>query len=162
MSKEKLKSWKEARRFKAMELLEQGWTQEQIAKAFGIHQSTVSSWKKLHRIHGDSGLLLQGHPGKKSRLSDAQKELLKSYLDQGASAHGFIGDFWTQKRVSRMIVDEFSIVLQPRSCGDLLKSLDYILKKPQLKSYQQNPEKVKQWKEETIPEIKKKQNKEML
>lgn len=140
-----------------MELLEQGWTQDRIATAYGVSQSTVSHWKRAYAEQGVSGLRIKTYPGKQSRLNDSQKEQLKIYIDQGAQKHGFIGDFWTQKRVSRLIREKFRIELKPRSCGDLLKTLDYSLKKAQLKSYQQHPEKVKEWKEEKIPEIKKSQ-----
>lgn len=138
-----------------MELLEQGWTQQRIAEAYGVDQSTVSHWKGLYDEHGESGLRIKTYPGKQPRLDDSQKEQLKTYLDQGAQAQGFTGNFWTQKRVSRLIKEKFSVELKPRSCGDLLKALGYSLKKAQLKSYQQNPEKVREWKEEKIPEIKK-------
>ena len=157
MAKGNLKSWKEARRFKAIELLEQGWTQQRIADAYGVSQGTVSHWKRHHDEQGDPGLLIKTYPGKQSRLNDFEKEQLRAYLDQGAQHQGFTGDFWTQKRVSRLIKEKFSVELRPRSCGDLLKALGYSLKKPQLKSYQQKPEKVKEWKEEKIPEIKKSQ-----
>ena len=155
MVTKQLKSWKETRRFKAIELLNSGWTQNQVAQAYGVNQTTVSSWKRAYDQKGESGLVLKDHPGKKPFLSKSQEEQLKGYLDKGASCFGFIGDFWTQKRVSRLISEQFSVDLKPRSCGDLLKRMNYTLKKPQLKSYDQKAEKVKEWKEEKIPEIKK-------
>jgi transposase len=155
------KSWKEARRFRAIELLDKGWTQQQVAEAFGVSQGTVSTWKIGYQKYGASALSIKLYPGHPSKLSTAQKEQLKLYLDEGAQAHGFEGNFWTQKRVSRLIWDKFSIELKPRSCGDLMYALEYKLKKPQLKSYDQNPDKVAVWKEETLPEIKKKQKNEM-
>ena len=88
-------------------------------------------------------------------MSLAQKEELKDFLDAGAEQGGFIGNFWTQKRVSRLINEKFSIEITPRHCGNILKDLGYILKIPQTKSYEQNPEKVEEWKTEKIPEIKK-------
>lgn len=155
MVTQQLKSWKELRRFKALELLEGGWSQQQIAKAYGVNQSTVSNWKRAYEQNGASGLKLKTYPGKRPRLDTEEEERLKACLDQGASSFGFIGDFWTQKRVSRLIQEQFSVDLKPRSCGDLLKRLGYSLKKPRLKSYDQKPEKVKEWKEAKLPEIKK-------
>lgn len=150
-----MKSWKEARRLKAIQLLKQGWTQRRIAEAYGVTQGTVSHWKRSYEEEGESGLLIKPYPGKQARLDHTQREQLKAYLDQGAQVHGFIGDFWTQKRVSRLIKEKFRVELKPRSCGDLLKALKYSFKKAQLKSYQQDQEKVQQWKEGKIPEIKK-------
>lgn len=155
MAAKELKSWKETRRQKAIELLESGWTQKKVAQAYGVNQSTVSTWKTAYKKKGLSGLVIKKYPGKQPRLNKNQEEQLKKYLNQGASSFGFIGNFWTQKRVSRLILEQFSVILKPRSCGDLLKRLNYSLKKPQLKSYDQNPEKVRVWKKEKIVEIKK-------
>jgi len=155
MAKLTYKSWKEERRFRAMELLKSGWKQKQVADAYGVTQGTISQWKTSYEKHGEEGLLIKSPPGTSSSLTDIQKQTLCDCLDEGAEAHGFQGNFWTQKRVSRLILEQFSIELQPRTCGDLIKVLGYTLKIPQLKSYDQNPQKVKEWKEEKIPEIKK-------
>lgn len=157
MAKKIYKSWKEERRFRAIELLKSGWSQQKVADAYGVTQGVVSQWSTLHKKQGEQGLVLKSPPGKSSSLTDTQKQSLCEYLDEGAEAHGFQGNFWTQKRVSRLIKEQFCIDLKPRTCGDLLKALGYTLKVPQLKSYDQKPEKVKEWKEEKIPEIKKSQ-----
>jgi len=162
MATKQLKSWKETRRHKAIELLKLDWTQEKVALAYGVSQSTVSTWKKAYDKNGVSGLNIKKYSGKQPRLNKDQEEQLKKYLNKGATSFGFIGNFWTQKRVSRLILEQFSVILKPRSCGDLLKRLNYSLKKPQLKSYDQNPEKVREWKEEKIVEIKKRLKLEML
>ena len=147
---------KEANRKTAIKLLKEGWTQTKVANFLSVDQSTISRWKKWYSIKGYEGLKPAVHSGRPPLLNLAQKEELKSFIDKGADQYGFIGNFWTQKRVSRLIKEKFSIELTPRHCGNILRDLGYILKIPQTKSYEQNPEKVKAWKTETIPEIKKK------
>src|SRR5690349_15944142 len=39
-------------------------------------------------------------PGPSSKLSAEQKAVLVSLLEQGAEAHGFLGNVWTTKRVA--------------------------------------------------------------
>lgn len=145
----------------AVDLLEEGWKQNKIAAFLGISQPSVSNWKNTFKKEGIEGLKTVPQIGRPSRLNDAQKEQLKTYLNEGAEASGFTGNFWTQKRVSRLIKEKFSVKIKPRQCGNILKELNYVLKLPQTKSYEQDLEKVETWKTETIPEIKKKLKNEM-
>ena len=151
-----LQAKKETDRRTAIKLLKEGWTQSKIANFISVDQSTISRWKKWYNTKGYDGLKPALHSGRPPLISLPQKEELKRFIDSGAEQFGFTGNFWTQKRISRLIHEKFSIEITPRHCGNILKSLDYILKIPQTKSYEQNPEKVEEWKTEKIPEIKKK------
>lgn len=145
----------------AVKLLGEGWSQSKVAKFLQVSQSSVSNWKRAYESKGLAGLKSAPISGRPSRLDKAQKQALKAYLNQGAEAAGFTGNFWTQKRVSRLISEQFSVEIKPRQCGNILKELGYVLKLPQTKSYEQDLEKVEEWKTERIAEIKKKQKSEM-
>jgi len=147
---------KESNRKTAIKLLKEGWSQTKVANFLSVDQSTISRWKKWYTAKGYDGLKPAVHSGRPPLLSVAQKEELKIFIDNGAEQCGFTGNFWTQKRVSRLIKEKFSIELTPRHCGNILRDLSYVLKIPQTKSYEQNPKKVEEWKTEKIPEIKKK------
>jgi len=151
-----LQAKKETDRKTAIKLLKEGWTQTKIAKFLNVDQSTISRWNKWYRAKGYDGLKPAVHSGRPPLLSLTQKEELKDFIDDGAEQCGFIGNFWTQKRVSRLVKEKFSIEITPRHCGNILRDLGYVLKIPQTKSYEQNLEKVEEWKTEKIPEIKKK------
>lgn len=161
MSKTSLKDSKTKFRKIAINLLEEGWSQSKVAAFLGVSQSSVSNWKKSFEKYGIEGLKSIPNTGRPSRLNSTQKEQLKTYLNEGAEAFDFTGNFWTQKRVSRLIKEKFSVEIKPRQCGNILRELDYVLKLPQTKSYEQDLEKVEAWKTETIPEIKKKLKIEM-
>jgi len=150
-----LQAKKETDRKTAIKLLKEGWTQSKVANFLNVNQSSVSRWNKWYKAKGYDGLKPAVHSGRSPLLSIAKKEELKTFIDAGAEQCGFTGNFWTQKRVSRLIDEKFSIEITPRHCGNILKDLDYVLKIPQTKSYEQNPEKVEEWKIEKIPEIKK-------
>jgi predicted transcriptional regulator len=40
----RVEHWDESRRFRALELREQGWLQDEIAEALGVTQGAVSQW----------------------------------------------------------------------------------------------------------------------
>jgi Transposase and inactivated derivatives len=141
----------------AINLLKQGWKQERVASFLQVSQASISNWKKAYEKQGEAGLQPIPQSGRPASLNASEKEQLKQHLKAGAEACGFRGNFWTQKRVSRLIKEQFSVTLKPRQCGNILKELNYVLKLPQLKSYEQDAQKVEEWKTETIPEIKKKQ-----
>jgi predicted transcriptional regulator len=44
--------WREGRRFRAWELKQEGWTQQQIADALGVSKGAVSQWMKRARQGG--------------------------------------------------------------------------------------------------------------
>lgn len=153
---EELKNEKARRRYLAIRLLESGMKQTKVAEVMGVSQGSISHWKKAFAEKGISGLNALPQSGRKPRLSKVQKSKLVTYLDSGAHSNGFEGDFWTQKRVSRLIKEKFDVELKPRQCGNLLKELNYVWKVPQTKSYDQKADEVRYWKVETLPDIKKK------
>jgi transposase len=126
----------------AIDLLNEGWNQSKVANFLGVSQGSISNWKNAFEKQGLEGLKAVPNTGRPSRLNKAQKEQLTIYLNQGAEAMGFTGNSWTQKRVSRLIAEKFSIEIKARQCGNILKELDYVLKLPQTKSYEQDLEKV--------------------
>jgi hypothetical protein len=57
--------------------------------------------------------------------------------------------------VRRLIRHQFRVHLSDVSVGRLLRNLGLTPQRPLHRAYQQKPEAVKQWKEESFPEIKK-------
>ena len=48
--------WKEARRLRAWELVQQGWKQKDVAAALGVTKGAVSQWVSQARQGGRGGL----------------------------------------------------------------------------------------------------------
>src|SRR5262245_44200932 len=90
------KDWREERRMRAWELHKQGWTQQEIARAFGVTQGAVSQWLKKAKEQGVQALKPKPRPGAKSKLSKEQLAQLPALLKQGAEAFGFRGQVWTR------------------------------------------------------------------
>jgi Winged helix-turn helix len=66
------RNWKEARRLQAWKLLQQGWSQRQIAEAMGVSEGAVSQWMQRARAGGHDALRHRASPGAPRRLAADQ------------------------------------------------------------------------------------------
>jgi transposase len=149
------KDWREERRMRAWELQKQGWTQQEIARAFGVTQGAVSQWLKKAREQGVQALKHKPRPGAKPKLSKEQLAQLPTLLEQGAEAFGFRGKVWTTKRVAQMIQQEFGVSYHPAHCSRLLRNLKWSQQKPIQKATQRDEAAIRAWKEQRWEELKK-------
>ncbi len=60
---------------------------------------------------------------------------------------------WTRAAVMALIKQELAIELPVRTVGEYLKRWGFTPQKPIRRAYEQRPEAVKQWLEETYPDI---------
>ena len=99
--------WKEARRLRAWELVQQGWKQQDVATALGVTGGAVSQWVSKARQGDIPALRHHKPPGGPSKLSDQQRGQLPELLARGPAAFGFCGEVWTRGRVAEVIEQEF-------------------------------------------------------
>jgi transposase len=148
------KDWREGRRFRALELKEQGWKQTHIAEALGVSEGAVSQWMKRAREKGVQALRHNPPPGAPPRLSEKERARLPELLAQGPEAHGFRGDVWTCERVAIVIRKEFGVSYHPAHVSRLLKALSQSLQKPQRRANQRDEEAIDNWKDKKWPSLK--------
>src|SRR6476659_9256193 len=80
--------WREGRRLRAWELKEQGWSQRQIAAALGVSEGAVSQWLKRARTGGGAAALRhQPQPGRRPKLTVAQRAQIPALLVKGAESY---------------------------------------------------------------------------
>jgi transposase len=151
----KASDWREGRRLRAFELKQQGWSQQNIARALGVAKSAVSQWMKRAREGGGKeALRKRSSPGAPPRLSADQRARLPALLEKGAVAHGFRGEVWTCQRVAQLIKREFGIGYHPAHVSRILKRLGFSLQKPDPLANQRDEDAIKEWKEKRWPELK--------
>ncbi|MBO0781721.1 MAG: transposase [Ktedonobacteraceae bacterium] len=147
--------WKEWRRRRAWDLVQQGWSQRKIAEAFGVTEGAVSQWMKQGREQGEEGLRGKIAAGPGARLTKEQLEQLPALLEQGAEAHGFQGQIWTTERVAALIKKQFGVRYHPAHMSRLLKHIKQSVQQPIERATQRDEEAIKTWKEKRWPELKK-------
>ena len=108
------------RRLRAVELVEQGESPEDVARFLGCGRSSVYTWLKLARE--DLGkLAAKPHPGRTPRLTDEQLKELEGLLLQGAKAHGWRTDLWTAARAAELVERRFGVAFHPEHVRKVLK-----------------------------------------
>ena len=148
--RQQLNEW---RRLRAWALAQEGWSGRAIAQALGVTPGAVSQWLKRAREGGAQALVHRMPPGPPSKLTVEQKRQLVCLLDQGAEAHGFLGDVWTTKRVATLIRRAFGIRYHPASMSRLLRELDWSVQKPIRRATQRNEAAIAQWWSERWPAL---------
>jgi len=145
----------ERRRRRAMALLEEGYSQAEVARRVGCHPSSVLRWRRAKERAGPDGLKSKPVPGRPPKLSGQQKQRLLEYLLEGAMEHGYRTDLWTTKRMANLIERKFGVTYHRDHVGRLLHSLGWSNQKPKRRALQRDEALIEQWKREQWPRIKK-------
>jgi transposase len=133
----------------------QGHPQHVIAKAVGLAQSRISQLLNSHRESPQS-FFDNHYQGKPPKLGPVQSAKLDGIVKKGAEAYGFQGDVWTAARLKMAVKETFGIEYHERHIPKMLKKMGFTLQKPRLVDSRQSPEKVGEWREKGILDVKKK------
>ena len=145
----------EVLRRRCVELKEAKWPQKAIAEALGLTERRVSQTLKKYRESGPVGLLTRKPTGAPTKLNGQQLAQLVQELNKGAIEHGYAGEVWTRARVKAVIEKLFGVSYDPTQIGRILKKLGWSLQKPTKKARQQNAQKIQEWKQSKLAELKK-------
>jgi transposase len=146
-------NWREWRRFRAVQLKQQDWSQRDIADALGVSEVTVSRWLARARAGGPEALRAHPAPGHPSRLSLAQRRLIPEFLWHGPEAYGFRGEVWTCSRVAKVIEEEFGIAYHKSQVARLLKQLHWTPQAPIRRALQRDEKAIQSWRDEVWPDL---------
>lgn len=151
---------REWRRFRALHLKQQGWSQRDIAEALGVREETISRWLARVQIGGPEALLCRPGPGRPPKLSDAQKRLIPEFLWHGPEAYGFRGQVWTRARIASVIKEEFGVRYHKGHVGRLLQELRWTPQVPIKRAVQRDEDAIRSWRVEVWPELRKQARRE--
>jgi transposase len=148
-------------RLSACEALEQGVSADEIAKVLKVSRSSVFEWQKAYRAHGPQALRTKRTRGPDSKLSDGQlSQLYRLVVGNDPRQLSFGLALWTRGMIRELIFRQFGVRLSIVSVGNILGKLGMSPQRPLYRSYEQDPEKVAEWKERTFPQIQARAKKE--
>ena len=147
--------WKEARRWRALELSQQGWPQCRIAEALGVSRPAVNQWLVAVRENGSVALRARPHTGAPPKLTEAQFRMIPEFLSHGAEAFGFRGESLTCARIAKIIESEFGVSYSKSQVSRLMKQLEWTPQKPIERATQRDEDQIAHWRTEVWPELKK-------
>ena len=145
----------EARRRRALELLDLGTHPQDVASQLGVTRRSVDIWRKKYREQGEEAILAKPHPGRACFLNDEQLEDLCERLVEGAVSQGFESDLWTCPRVQSLIDREYDVLYHVDHLPRLLRKLGFTPQKPQRRAVERDEERIATWVRKDWPRIKK-------
>jgi len=135
----------EGRRRLAVQRVQQGYSQVQVAQFLGVHERTVRKWIAQYRHQGDKGLAAKPHPGRPPKLPRPQQNLVLGWLRQNPKSFGFATELWTGRRVAQLIKRSFGVCYHPRYINEWLTGHNFTPQKPQKRARERDEQAVAQW-----------------
>jgi transposase len=145
----------EQRRRKALELLEQGFSLNEVARRIGCNASSVMRWRDAYNTSGPEGLKPKPTPGRPVKLKPRQQKALVNHLLKGAMAHGYATDLWTTQRIAELIERKYTITYHRDHIGRLMHDLGWSHQKPERRACERKEKDIETWKREKWPQVKK-------
>lgn len=145
----------EDRRRRALALLDEGLSLNEVGRQIRCSASSVKRWRDARRKGGQKALKVRVSPGRPRRLSRVQARQLVSLLLKGPLAAGYSNQLWTTARVAEVIAKKFGVGYHRDHVGRLLHSLGWSHQKPQRKAIERNKAEIRRFIQEDWPRVKK-------
>jgi transposase len=145
----------EHRRRLAVQRVLEGYSTHEVADFLGVDPSSVRRWVAAFRRHGDKGLCAGPVPGRPPKLTPTQEKIVRRWLADSPTDHGFPTELWTGPRLALLIEQEFGVRFHPWYLSRWLRDRGFTPQKPQRVPRQRVPEVIAQWLESDWPRIKK-------
>jgi transposase len=141
-------------RIRAVEQVQAGESPEVVIKALGFSRSCIYTWLALYRSGGWGALKAQVLKGRPMKVAAGQMRWLYETIT-GKSPLQFRFEFalWTREMVRLVLREEFSLTLSVSSVGRLLRQLGLSCQRPLYRATEQDPERVRRWREQEFPAI---------
>lgn len=146
---------KEARRLKAGKLFEKGYAQAAVARKFKVTTAAANYWYVAWEKGGLAALKSKGHSGFSSSLTPEKRRAFKKAILKGPKNFGFETDLWTLPRLSAVMKKVCKIKFSEVWVWHIVRELGFTPQKPQVKAKERNEKAIKEWREKTLPNLKK-------
>ena len=142
-------------RQQAIRLRQQGKRFVDIAAYLGVHRNTVSDGWQQYKELGEIALYQQQR-GRKVGEGRTLSQKQESEIQQLMQAHfpdelEIDSALWTRRAVQELIEQHCQVQMPIRTAGEYLWRWGYSPQKPLKRAYEQDPDAVEQWLEQTYP-----------
>ena len=135
---------------------DEGMSQKETARLFGVTPESVCAWMKAYRNGGEKALRNKplGRP-KGQKLTEVQAAgIRKSIIGRCPDQLRLPGFLWTRELVGAMIENRHGIALSRWTVGRYMKSWGLTVQKPMRRAIERNPAQVRYWLQAKYPTIK--------
>ncbi|MDQ2082200.1 IS630 family transposase [Xanthobacteraceae bacterium Astr-EGSB] len=115
----------QARHLLALAAVLDGMNRAEAARVGGMGRQTLRDWAHRFNQHGPDGLIDVKSPGRRPRLSDEQKLVLKGLVEAGPAPETDGVVRWRCVDLKRVVRERFGIDLSEVSLGRVLKQLGF-------------------------------------
>jgi transposase len=143
----------ENRRRLAVARVSEGYSQTEVARFLGVNVRTVRQWVADHRRDGDAGLAAKPTPGRASKLTAEQEQVVLGWFRKSPTEFGFSTELWTAPRVAQLIERTFGITFHPRYLNAWLTARGITPQKPQRQPRERDQAEIDRWIGEEWPRI---------
>jgi transposase len=141
-------------RIRAVEQVQSGESPETVIKALGFSRSCIYTWLALYRSGGWGALKARVLKGRPMKISAAQMRwLYQTVTGKNPLQFRFEFALWTREMIRMLLREEFSLELSVNSVGRLLRQLGLSCQRPLFRATEQNPERVRRWRDQEFPAI---------
>ena len=146
----------EVLRMRAVDLVVAGASAAEVAETLGLHRGSVYRWWARFERGGKDALKAKPVPGRPATLNDHQLARLRDMLaHKDPRQLQFDFGLWTRDMIAIVVEREFDVRLHRTTIGRVLRKLGFSPQRPLRRAWQQDPEAVRTWKNETFPKIRK-------
>jgi transposase len=142
-------------RRKAVAAVRSGMSQVETARVFGVTRQAVGRWVGTFRDSGTRSLRAQrrGRPPEIQLAADQAAWVRRQIVNRTPDQLQLKFFLWTREAVSELIKSEFGMALSVWTIGRYLKAWGFTPQKPIRRAFEQKPEEVRRWLNETYPTI---------
>lgn len=145
----------EYRRQLAIQRIAEGYSIEEVADFLDVAPSSVRRWVATFRQQGLEGLAARPVPGRPPKLTFTQEKIVRRWLADNPTDHGFATELWTAPRLALLIDQEFGVRLHPDYLTTWLRQRGFTPQKPRRRARQRDDEAIARWLAKDWPRIKK-------
>ena len=132
------------RRVRAGRMLLADKTPAQAAHAVGVARQTAYTWKAILDEGGIDALRAMPGRGRPARLDESQLQALGRTLLLSPTAHGFVTELWTLKRVGVLIERQYGVKFGQTQIWRILGGLGFSVQKPDRRAIERDEESLSQ------------------